>query len=144
MCQVTVNMKYRAGQHSGREDVQFSYLRYLAYYSDLRFALFPSSSDKMLDGTPPTQPAYSKSLPGSTVSNIHSFINGFTAPLLDPGLFSSLVILFLNRRLDFLDGGSARHKAANYTQNKRTQKSMPEWDSKPRFQCSSERRQFMP
>jgi hypothetical protein len=56
--------------------------------------------------------------------------------------------IFLYRRQDSLDGRSARRKAVAYThdniQNKRTHRHpCLEWDSNPRPQCSSERRQFM-
>jgi hypothetical protein len=57
----------------------------------------------------------------SNIGFIHSFTHSFIhewlySPLLGADLFFSFVI-FLYRRQDSLDGGSARRKAATYTQN---------------------------
>jgi hypothetical protein len=49
----------------------------------------------------------------------------------------------LHSRLDSLDGGSARRKAATCTQNKHRHPCL-KWVSNPRSQCSRGRRQFMP
>jgi hypothetical protein len=70
------------------------------------------------------------------------------SPLLGLGRFFSFLI-FLRSQYDSLDGGSARRKAATYTQNNiNTEKTHTqpclEWDSNPRSQRSSELRQFMP
>jgi hypothetical protein len=55
----------------------------------------------------------------------------------------------IHSRQDSLDGGSARHKDSTYTQNntnriKAHRHPCLKWDSKPRLQCSSGRRRFMP
>jgi hypothetical protein len=57
--------------------------------------------------------------------------------------------LILHSRQDSLDGGSARRKASTYTRQHKHRINAHrhpylEWDSNPRFQCSSGRRHFMP
>jgi hypothetical protein len=66
-------------------------------------------------------------------------------PLLGLGPFFSFLILYT---VGLLGGGSARCKAATYTQNNTNRINAYrhpwlEWDSNPRSQCSSERRQIM-
>jgi hypothetical protein len=61
--------------------------------------------------------------------------------------FVSLQFLNLRQWIRPLDGGSARRKAATYTEQHkhRIDKYLClQWDSNPRSQCLSERRQFMP
>jgi hypothetical protein len=84
-------------------------------------------------------------------SFIHSFIRSSMALqyFVGPGLFFSFVIFFtqsvglLGQEISPSQGRylhTGQHK-----QNKRTQRHpCLEWDSNPRSQCSSERRQFMP
>jgi hypothetical protein len=79
-------------------------------------------------------------------SFIHSFINGSTALLGHGRIFSFVIQHTFGRTPLTGDQQVARplpaHRTAQ-TQNKCTQICL-EWYSKPRSQCSSERRRFMP
>jgi hypothetical protein len=75
------------------------------------------------------------------IYSFHSFINGST--VLCWALATFHYRKPMHCRQDNLDGGSARSKASTYTQNKRRHPCL-EWDSNPRSQCSSGRRQLMP
>jgi hypothetical protein len=58
--------------------------------------------------------------------------------------FVSLQFLNFSQSEDTLDGGSARRKAATYTQTQNKQNKYLEWDLNPRSHFSSGRRHFMP
>jgi hypothetical protein len=68
--------------------------------------------------------------------------------LLGPGLFFSFLILYTIGRTPWTGDQPVAMQLPTYrttqTEDKRTQTSMPWWDSNPRSQLSSERRQFMP
>jgi hypothetical protein len=79
----------------------------------------------------------------------HSLI--YASIAIEPFLGSWPLLQFSNRirsPYNSLDCVSALRKTGNYTtpqkQTKRTQTNCLEWDSNPRSQCSSVRRQFMP
>jgi hypothetical protein len=89
-------------------------------------------------------------LSNSVLSKLVIFIQQWLySPLLGPGRFFQFSNP-IHSRYDSLDGGSARPKAATYTQDSTKHRINAhrhpclEWDSNPRSQCSSERRQFMP
>jgi hypothetical protein len=72
----------------------------------------------------------------------------FYSPLLGFGLFFSFVIFFtqaveLLGRMVSLSQGRYLHTGQHTQRIKAHKHSCLEWDSKPRSQCSSERRQFM-
>jgi hypothetical protein len=76
------------------------------------------------------------------------FLKWLYSPLLYLGRFFSFLI-FSHSRLDSLDGGTARRKAATYTQNNTNRINAHrhpclEWGSSPISQCWSGRRRFMP
>jgi hypothetical protein len=85
---------------------------------------------------------------------IHSFIHSFIhqwiySALLGPGLFFSFVIIFTHGRIPWTSDQPVSRPLptdkTTRTQYKRTHRHPCfEWDSNPRFQRSSERRQLMP
>jgi hypothetical protein len=110
--------------------------------------------EKILDpnGTrTPTPQSSSPCLAAATFpkSFIHSFIHQWlSTPLLGPGLFLSFVI-FLHGRTPWTSNQPVARTLPTHrttqTQNKHINRHpCIEWDSNPRPQLSSERRQFMP